>query len=191
MPVLQDLIACTSQAWHPKPGDATPGGLALAVLYIVASLLFLRVVLVPRTWLPRERLLWGTASAILLIMTLDKPLDLQHSLNAVGKCLSHDGGWDRQRVWVQRILGAGLILGVIGATTWFLRRCRAALAANRPLMLGIALMTLFIALEIARFEGLLGAAGKGVARLNGIRILEAVAVLALIRAGWLRGARRN
>ena len=166
MDLLTNLEYCAARLWNPGLGDASASGLALTALYILASLLLLRVMWVTRNWAPRERLLWGTSTVVLLILTVNKQLDLQHFLNNTARCLMTGQDMSAHLGGAKRAVGAALLLIGLGGTAWFLRRTRSALAANRPLVLAILLMAAFVAVEVARFEALLGDFGETIEQLR-------------------------
>ncbi len=186
---LKLILACAEAVWQPHLGDPTIGGLGLTVLYVLASGLFLRLLWVRRDWLAGERVLWGTATLVLVLMALNKQLDLQQTVIWVGRCVARQEGWFDQRLAFQRAFGMTmLVLGAAGAVAvlWVSRQ---ALAGNRALVLGMGLLALFVGLQVARFEQLAGGLGQAVVGLKLHRILEGVALLVLISAARRRGRR--
>ena len=174
------IYSCAQDIWRPHLGDPTNGGLAMTVLYAVASLLLLRTALSRDGWLRRERLLWGISAALLLLMTANKQLDLQKTVIWVGRCVAKKEGWFDQRLAFQRGFGMvvmTLLALVVVALGW---TCRRVLEPNWPLILGTVLLTGFVVLQVARFEQLAGGLGQAVVALSLHRILEGTALCVLV-----------
>ena len=188
---LKLIFACAQDIWQPHLGDATVGGYALTALYIVASLMFLRVVVARDGWLPRERLLWLVCTAVLVLMTVNKQLDLQQTLIWVGRCVARNEGWLDQRLVFQRNFGLMVLTLVAIAVMALGWACRGVIAANWRLILGMALLTGFVILQVARFEQQAGSLGHMVVKLRLHRPLEGAALVTLIWAAWRRLAVRD
>lgn len=179
---LHLILACAGQIWQPRLGDPSIGGLGLTVLYIIASLLFVRVLVIGEGWRPRERLMWVIATLVVLFLTFNKQLDLQQLMNWTGRCVAYHEGWFDQRESVQHDFGLTVMALAGAAILLLLWICRGVLTANRGLILGMLLMAAFVFLQVARFEQLAGGAGQAIARLKLHRILEAIALVTLIAA---------
>ena len=180
---------CLARVWQPGLGDPSPGGLALTALYLVASVMFLRTVLVRRDWLPGERRLWWLSTLFILALALNKQLDLHQAAQRTVRCLIYDGDNDRI-AWIKHRVGFALIgVGAL-VLAWFLYASRRALAANGLLILGLVLMALFIALEAARFSDVINyTLGDLVEIWRLHRVLEGLALITLIAAAWTRARR--
>lgn len=172
--------------WRPGLGDPSIGGLGLTALYVVASLLMLWTIYRPTAWDTGERLLWGAATVLIVLMTINKQLDLQHYVNLVGRCWARQEGLADLRETFQRVFGLAVLALGLGATVWLGRATRPALRRNRPLIWGLGLLGLFLVVEVARFQHLLGAPGEWIERLRLHRMLEGTALLVLIWAAWDR-----
>ena len=178
------INACLQEIWRPHLGDPSLGGIGLTLLYIVASLLFLRAILAQDGWQPRERLLWVACTVILVLLTLNKQLDLQQTIIWVGRCVAKHEGWFDQRLTFQREFGMVILAAVVLAILAFGWICRSVLSANWPLLLGMAMLTLFIVLQITRFEQLAGGMAQTIVALHLHRILEGAALCVLIWSAW-------
>jgi hypothetical protein len=174
------IYACAQANWWPHLGDPSWSGLGLTALYIVASLLFLRAILTRGGWLPRERLLWVVCTLAVVVLAINKQLDLQQTIVWVGRCVAKQEGWFDQRLVFQRNFGMtvlALITAGILALGW---ASRAVLKPNWPLILGMALMTGFVMLQVTRFEQLSGDLAKAMVSLKLHRITEGTALCVLI-----------
>lgn len=161
----------------------------LTGLYLLASLLALRLVLSRQVWAPGEKRLWWAATLVILVLTANKQLDLHHWVQRVGHCLLYAGDQGALNRVRDRL---GFVLIGFGslALLAFLVLHRHALAANRLLALGLTLMALFVAVEAARFTGILPAPiGDPVEIYRLHRILEALALVTLSAAAWTRARR--
>jgi hypothetical protein len=100
----------------------------------------------------RERTFWGLVALIMLSLCVNKQLDLQSMLTAAGRCLSQLQGWyDERRVFqrefiVGLVIVAGLFLGLV---LWLMR---GGLLRNGLALLGIALVTAFVAVRAVGFH---------------------------------------
>ena len=183
---------CAAQAFVLRLGDPTPLGLAMTALYVLASALLLTLALRRSGWGQGERLLWSAVGLGLVALTLNKQLDLQQSVIWTGRCVARAEGWFEQRLVFQRLFGSAMLLLMALGLGWLVWKCRLALAANRVLLVGLVLLSLFVALQIARFEQLAGGLGQVIFQLRLHRILEGVALLTLIWASLRRlVARQN
>ena len=174
--------ACLSENFQFRLGDPSNLGLTLTALYVLASLAMLRRLWVGGFSLPREGLLWGVCTALIVLLTLNKQLDLQQTVIWTGRCVARAEGWFDQRLVFQRAFGT-VVLGLVAvgvlALIW---SCRRAILANRALMLGMGLMLAFIVLQIVRFEQMSWGPMQTFVALRLHRAVEGVALGILIWA---------
>jgi hypothetical protein len=140
----------------------------------------------------RERLFWWFAAAVLLLLAINKQLDLQSLLTSVARCLAMNQGWyeDRRVVQVQ-FVWAVLAVGVLGivALGFFLRT---TFARTGLAVLGLGLVCGFVAIRAASFhhvDTLINARWFGL-RLNWLLEMSGplIVLLASVRAGRARVA---
>ena len=186
MPRLGLIYGCLNDVFILHWGDATRIGYGLTVLYVLATGLFLRALLSRGDWLPRERLIWLICTLLLVLMTLNKQLDLQRTVIWAGRCLANKEGWIDQSFDVEMKYGHMVLLAVVALTIGLGWLCRTVLQANGPLFLGMVLLLGFITLQIARFDQLLGATGHLFPTYRLHRILEALALGVLIWAALVK-----
>lgn len=166
--------------WWLRLGDPGITGLGMTALYfVVVFFMFRHLFSLPAGG---ERSMWGVASVIVLLLALNKQLDLQHYMNKVGYCTFYRSGMMSEKDAAQSDFGAlVLLLAAIGtaALIWIFRR---HLAANLPLIAGLALIALYLAMQVSRFEHLAGGLLQRLAQLRVHRIIEAAGLLTLLYA---------
>jgi hypothetical protein len=168
------------------------GWLAVA-LYLLAAAACARAALrgtFPAQTEDRERLFWWFAAAILLLLAINKQLDLQSLLTSVARCMAMNQGWyeDRRGVQVRfvwAVLGAGA-LGIV-ALGFLLR---STFARTGLAVLGLGLVCVFVAIRAASFhhvDTLIEGRWFGL-RLNWLLEMSGplIVLLASVRAGRLR-----
>ena len=143
----------------------------------------------------RARLFWTLACLAVLALGLNKQLDLQTQLTAIGRSIARGGGWYAERRGVQRlfILGLGTLLAVLALWLGWLTR-----GLGGPVRLalgGLLLLGGFVLLRAASFHhldrllrtDLLGTRAWVVIELAGIALVLAGSTWGAIRAR--RGSR--
>lgn len=133
---------------------------------------------------------WLGVALLYALLALNKQLDLQSAMTAVGRCMARRDGWYEARRGVQIAFILGLAgtaaLGVAALAYWF----RAILAPNRLAFLGIVVTVVFVLVravgfhDMDRFIGtrVLGLRMNWILELTGIALVLAAAILALRRA---------
>ncbi len=139
-------LHCAASAWTPSLGDPTLTGWGIAGAYGVAAVLALKA------WRgPTRRFGWVLAVVLILLM-LNKQLDLQSAMTAIAKCMAKAQGWYENRRPIQ--LGFALIvLALAIAMVSVLARA----AWRRPADTGVALggmilLSIFVAMRAAQIH---------------------------------------
>ncbi|MEQ8969302.1 MAG: hypothetical protein RIE73_02770 [Coleofasciculus sp. C1-SOL-03] len=172
--------------WQPGIGDPTFMGWFTVVAYFITAVLCLICALPHRFVLPlqrvsRNRWLWGFFAIILVVLGINKQLDLQSWLTVVGKELALSQGWYQQRrmVQVQFIVGiaiaALILLTVIGRAIYTERQ------TYRLALLGLMFLSCFIVIRASSFhhiDSLLGWQLLGL-RMNWILEIGGIACIAI------------
>jgi hypothetical protein len=123
--------------------------LALAGYLVAAGLCLWRWRGVPPG---RERWFWLLAGLAMLALGLNKELDLQTQLTALGRQMARDGGWYAERRAVQRafiMAGGGLTLLLLAGLAWMVRGLGTAVLVT---LAGLGLLGLFVVLRAASFH---------------------------------------
>ena len=160
---LGDLAACALERWTPGIGDPSAWGWITVLVYAGAA--GCCALAAARTGAGRERLMWSMLAAGLLVLAVNKQLDLQSGLTAIGRCHAQAAGWYGEHRRVQAaFIGVVALTAVLGAVGlgWSLRR---RLRRLWPVVLGTALILGFVTIRAASFhhvDVVLGEAAFGV-----------------------------
>jgi hypothetical protein len=111
------LAVTTDGRWHPGIGDPTWMGWSTVVAYLVAAIL--SGVFAYHTWLGRTSrwrtllAFWAGLALILVLLAINKQLDLQSLFTQIGRDLAKRLGWyAERRVYQQRFILGLLCAGV-------------------------------------------------------------------------------
>ena len=100
----------------------------------------------------RERLFWWFAAVLLVLLAINKQLDLQSLLTSVARCLAMNHGWYEDRRIVQVWFVWGVLTGgalAIVALGFFLRN---TFARTGFAVVGLGLVCVFVAIRAASFH---------------------------------------
>lgn len=136
------LQFCIDLSWNPGLHDYDLYGVCLTALYALATGLAAY-----RAW-QRGGWFWTLAATYLLLLTLNKQLDLQTFLTQTGRCVARYQGWYD----VRRTAQADLTYAVLGMMAAILIGTVALIRNNRLMVTGLALITAFVALRILSFH---------------------------------------
>lgn len=176
--------------WSPGIGDPTLAGWITVGLYLVAAAFVARVLRGRRASGPRERWFWVGLFGCLLLLGVNKQLDLQSALTELGRIVLrqhqlYDSRREVQRVFIEAIAVTGLAAGL--ALAWLVRGTP---AATRVALGGAVALILFVvvrATSFHRIDLLIGARLLGM-RLNSILEMGSLLVITA-GAHWRHGAR--
>ena len=102
----------------------------------------------------RDRLFWFGAMLLLILLGLNKELDLQALLTTEGRLVAHYGGWYDQRRLVQGlfllILAVAGVLVIASLTRWL----RTSPAQVKAAVFGIILLFTFVVMRAGSFHHL-------------------------------------
>lgn len=180
---LSALLACTGKAWAPGIGDPNLTGWLTVLSYGICAALAGAVL--RRSPSGAARGFWLVVLVLMIVLGINKQLDLQSALTAFGRCLARAQGWYQDRRAVQ----GDFLLVLAGATLVVLVGLFAALAgrwrqnglamAGLPILGGFVLMR---AVGFHHFDKVLGLRAMGVS----VNFLFENAGLALIAANaWI------
>ena len=146
---LGDMAGCVTGRWQPRLADPDLRRWALTLSYLVAAVM---VASVARRAGPdagdRRRLLVG-AALLLLLLGLNKQLDLQTFVRAIGHCESRRAGWYAARSSVRQPV-AMVLIAVGGLAVLLVAiRHRRAVPGLADLLLGLGLLLGYLAVRIA------------------------------------------
>lgn len=125
MPPIEDILECTLNRWSPEIGDPTVMGWVTVGAYFVAAVAGFICYRRARTapWHPllqKESWFWFLFLLLYVGLGINKQLDLQSGLTAMGRCVSKLEGWYDQRrefqlQFIMIMASIGLVVTVIGA----------------------------------------------------------------------------
>jgi hypothetical protein len=155
MSFLADLQSCALARWSPGIGDPTAMGWGTVLVYLAAAGISAAVALrapFPRRSCHRERAFWLLLACVLLVLAVNKQLDLQSYLTAVGRCAAKLEGWYDSRRVVQQavILGLVLLMALMATVLW--RVMRGTLARSGAALAGLVLVLGFVAIRAVGFH---------------------------------------
>jgi len=170
--------------WEPGIGDPTLYGWVTVAAYAFAALACWRA---RRAAPSAERPAWLVLAVGLAFLAVNKQLDLQSLMTAMGRTIAKAQGWYEHRrpfqaLFIAAIAGAGLIGMVL-----LLRSYRRASLALQGALAGAVLLCVFIVIRASSFERmdqfinshLAGVRANHAMELGGIAIIAACALAAL------------
>ena len=180
---------CLSVRWHLAIGDPTIAGWAVCAAYALAAVTAIAVVRRARfdqNHRRQSQAFWGVIAVLMTALALNKQLDLQSLLIALGRCLAQDQGWYENRRLVQRdfiIALASLAALTGGALFWMLR---GGLRENLLPLLGLAALASFIVVRAGHiFHIFVTNLGTGDYLLHLLTsTLELLCPVLIVVAGW-------
>jgi hypothetical protein len=189
---MRATLSCAFAEWSPGLGDNTAMGWLTVVVYLVAALC--------STWAARalggadgtgrrERLFWGIAAGVLLFLAVNKQLDLQSLVTAVGRCHAKLAGWYGIRRSVQWAFILSVAVGGMVALGVLAVLLRGILGRVWPALLGLGFVCVFVVIRAASFhhmDGLIGSSALGL-RLNWVLELPGPILVAAVALRRRRG----
>ena len=178
--------------WSPGIGDPTVLGWVTVVAYLAAAWLCYRAAVTVGGGLGdagastrRERILWSLFAGALLLLGLNKQLDLHSALTEALRVVSRDQGWYESRREYQAafvgILASVAALGVVGLTAFTWRMSRSIKLAG----LGLGVLAAFVLVRAASFHHADQLLGSRVLGLKASWILELAGIaVAALGASW-------
>ena len=105
--------------------------------------------------LDRERSLWLGTAVVLVLLGINKQLDLQTGLTMIGKAVAHREGWyDHWRRPVQALFLLSIAAAVAGFAIFLSRWLRGAAASAKVAAIGLLILLAFIFARAASFHHL-------------------------------------
>jgi hypothetical protein len=181
VPVL--LAFTEGDVWRPGIGDPTIMGWVTVVAYFAVAVLCFRRARDARRESQRrtETIFWNVLSALLVLLGINKQLDLQTWFTLTGRHIALSEGWYEYRRPVQFAFIVFIVLLAIGASGFMWRLVRAHCRELWLALLGFVLLLTFVIVRAASFhhvDVLINLDLAGV-RMNWILELGAIAVIAL------------
>ena len=186
---MKTTLTCAFAQWSPGLGDNNLMGWLTVVVYLLAGLAAGRVARRLTAVDPvtrRERRFWVIAAGLLLLLAINKQLDLQSLLTMVARCHAQLSGWYDVRRGVQEafiyLVAAGAVV-TMGLMTLLLR---GILGRVWLAQVGLGFVCAFVVIRAASFhhvDVLLGSTAAGM-KLNWLLELPGPILVALV--AWRR-----
>lgn len=182
------VTGCVLQGWTPRIGDPEVTGWLTVLAYLLCMVLSAKVW--RRLKGRRGRAFWGVMAVAMLLLAINKQLDLQSAMTALGRCMAHAQGWYEARRPIQVAVIAALLIAMPLALLTGLRMMRGQLRMNGVAMLGLAVLCSYVAVRAIgfhRMDALIGHREFGVSTNflleNAGLLLIALNAVALLRRG--------
>jgi hypothetical protein len=143
--------------WQPTIGDPTfMGWFTVAAYFLTAAaalkLSFAADAIFPRASSVKQQRFWLILGALLFFLGINKQLDLQSLLTAVGRYYARQDGWYDQRRTVQVAVIGGILITMCTAMLLFVLHFRTIFKANMLAIVGLGFLLLFIAVRATSFH---------------------------------------
>ena len=177
------IAAIVENRWRPGIGDPTLVGWATVFAYAVALALCVRAFRASETRGNRQEPLWALLAMMMLVLGINKQLDLQTWFTQVGRDLAIERGW-----YAQRHLYQGVFLGVVALMALLaVGLCwRLAMVSRWPVtpLVGAALLASYVVIRAASFhhvDRIINLAVPG-ARLSSVIEIAGIAIIGVSAA---------
>lgn len=178
------LFECVFNRWSPQIGDPTVMGWATVFAYgLTAILCFLAVSRSPNR---TEKTFWLMLSAILAFLMINKQLDLQSALTAIGRCVAKIQGWYDDRKNVQILFIATILIVSVFLGGLLFKAMRRHLRFVWLAIIGSICLLAFVAIRAIgfhHFDAFIGFQIHNV-RMNWVMELGGISLIAL-NAVWV------
>lgn len=184
------MTECVLARWQPVIGDPGWRGWTTVLLYLAAMGVALHASRAPfpaATRL-RERAFWMLTALILGFLAVNKQLDLQSALTALGRCMAQAQGWYGQRRLVQVAFLAGLAIAAVVFLAALLHLLRGSWPRSALPVIGLVFVCTFVLMRAAGFHHMDRILGMPLLGLRANNLLEWAGPV-LIMLGALRVSR--
>jgi hypothetical protein len=136
-----------------------------------------------------QQIFWLFVTLILLILGINKQLDLQSLFTSIGKYYAHRDGWYQHRRSIQLTVIVGLIVSMLMVMTLFIYYLRNIFRRNWLAIVGLIFLVIFVAIRATSFHHIdilintyiLGFKINWVLELSGIIVIALAAFLTLYK----------
>jgi hypothetical protein len=143
--------------WQPVIGDPSVMGWITVGAYFWTSLIALRLVLNSRRWFPSDSCMlqqrfWLVVCLLMLALGVNKQLDLQSLITAMGRYYAERDGWLEYKRYVQ--LGVIISILIVAALSllFFIYRMSDLLKTNWLAIAGLTCLLVFIVSRATSFH---------------------------------------
>ena len=185
------MITALDGRWHPGIGDPTAIGWITVAAYGSAALLcFLCQRRSPQG---DHRRFWWFMALVMVLLGVNKQLDLQTWFTEVGRDMAREQGWYARRQLVQMVFITGLLLAALAVRGWLVKRLVNLDPYARRAGIGLLLLMVFVIVRAASFhhiDALLGMSLQGM-RFNAVLELSGIGVIIFAAYGRLMALGRT
>ena len=172
--------------WQPTIGDPSIMGWVTVGAYFLTSLIALRLVLNSKRWFPADiypaqRRFWLVVFLLMLVLGINKQLDLQSLVTTMGRYYAVRDGW----LEYKRVVQVGVIISILTVAmfslSFFFFRMRNLLKINWLAITGLTCLLVFVVSRATSFHHMdtfIGTYFLG-ARINWLMELGGLAAIAL------------
>ena len=144
--------------WYPKIGDATLMGWLTVFFYFATFILSLKVVLVSESifteQLKVQKQFWIIISCLMFLLCINKQLDLQSLLTALGRfILKEQGLYDYKRL-LQVVFLASIFLAALIGFLFIVKKLYKAAKKEMLAIFGIVFLLMFILIRASSFHNI-------------------------------------
>jgi hypothetical protein len=147
------VSACILDRWSGQIGDPHLMGWLTVVLYALVAVAAALVLRQPGAVRGRARAFWWLVALAMAFLAVNKQIDLQSALTALGRCIALRDGWYDTRGPFQRMVLAGLGAGALGILALGLYALRRDLRRNLAALVGLAFVAGFVMLRAVGYHG--------------------------------------
>jgi hypothetical protein len=173
--------------WEAGIGDPTFMGWVTVAVYVAAALLSLRCV--RRAAEPLEFRFWVVLTAALLLLGINKQLDLQGLLTQTGRDMAFAQGWYENRRVLQAAFIGFLIAAGLAVAALLLWLARSLPRSTQVAAAGLVMLVVFVVIRGASFHHVDEMLGSGIEGIRFNWLLELGPLLAISVGAFSR--RRN
>ncbi len=201
--------------WSPGIGDPTPVGWLTVVAYLVAAWSCYRALLraVPRP--PRQAVrialaglsslrpgrwgalgraepiarlgaLWLCLAVLMLLLGVNKQLDLQTAVTEMGRILARSQGWYEERRWVQAAFVALVGLAGVAGLALVALLARGNLGEAWLALVGTTLVVVFVLVRGSSFHHVDALVGTEIGGVRANWVLELGGIACVVLGAWRR-----
>lgn len=172
--------------WSPGIGDPSFGGWLTVLLYVGAALLTFRAAKLASEMgaVATEIVIWQLLTVGLVLLGINKQLDLQSAFTEIGRYLAHQQGWYEVRRIVQTAFILGMFVFALGFGAYILAITFRMPMPTRVAVFGALFIVAFVLVRAASFhrvDQLIGASFIGlrwnwILEMGGLLVIQAASV---------------
>jgi hypothetical protein len=178
-----DTISVLLEEWTGRFGDNDFLGWLITFCYVITVLASLHyIIILSRNQEPQKKTLWICITVFLLILGINKQLDLQTLFTITGRAVASAEGWLEYRRIIQEYFAIGIFscIGLLGIIVlWYVRKI---LVASWLELMGTSILLVFVLIRTASISHINKAMRleQGISHIHAIELLGLLIILAAI-----------